>query len=115
MAHTQTPKLRSACDACHEAKVKCTGGTPCVHCKNHHQNCHYSFAARIGKPKGSRNRKTLARLREAAFHATKSQTSCPTPPYAFDPVPLSISPHSISSTPDWMTSDYSIPTTQVSL
>ncbi|PCG94766.1 Hypothetical protein PENO1_076770 [Penicillium occitanis (nom. inval.)] len=70
------------------------------------------FAARIGKPKGSRNRKTLARLREAAFHAAKSQTSCPTPPYAFDPVPLSISPHSISSTPDWMTSDYSIPTTQ---
>lgn len=68
----QQAKLRSACDACHEAKVRCTGGRPCVHCKNHQQNCHYSFAARIGKPKGSRNRKTLARLKEAALDGGSS-------------------------------------------
>jgi hypothetical protein len=55
-------KLRSACDACHQAKVRCTGGVSCLHCRNHNQECHYSYAARIGKPKGSRNRKTLARL-----------------------------------------------------
>ncbi|EED19559.1 conserved hypothetical protein [Talaromyces stipitatus ATCC 10500] len=99
MAHTQTPKLRSACDACHEAKVKCTGGTPCVH-------------SRIGKPKGSRNRKTLARMQEAAIHAAKSQTNCPTPPYAFEPVPLSILSNSITSTPEWLNSNHPIPTTQ---
>ncbi|KAL1971188.1 hypothetical protein VTN77DRAFT_140 [Rasamsonia byssochlamydoides] len=60
-------KLRSACDACHQAKVRCTGGSSCLHCRNHKQECHYSYAARIGKPKGSRNRKTLARLQCAGL------------------------------------------------
>lgn len=101
----QTPKLRSACDACHEAKVRCSGGTPCLHCKNHRLNCHYSYAARIGKPKGSRNRKTLARLREAGLlmGITNGGITSPTPSQG------SSSPVSPSTTVspqlDWSKSD----------
>ncbi|CRG86402.1 hypothetical protein PISL3812_03408 [Talaromyces islandicus] len=124
MANTQTPKLRSACDSCHEAKVRCTGGTPCVHCKNHRHDCHYSVAARIGKPKGSRNRKTLARLREAALN-TAGATSQPGSAFPMGPMgagyatattstsistsapaSISISVPSFSAPADWDLSSY---------
>lgn len=52
-------KHKAACDQCSTSKVKCPGGdTPC-------QPCHYSLPGRIGKPPGSKNRKTLERLRQA--------------------------------------------------
>jgi hypothetical protein len=72
--HTNaTPKLRSACNACHEVKLKCPGGQPCSRCRNKQTECVYSYAARIGKPKGSRNKKTLERLRQAKA-LSKSET-----------------------------------------
>jgi Zn(2)-Cys(6) binuclear cluster domain-containing protein len=66
-----TLKLRSACDACHQAKVKCSRGASCLHCRIHNQECRYSYTARIGKPKGSRNRKTLA-----GSKCTSSNSGC---------------------------------------
>ncbi|OJD30440.1 c6 transcription factor 2 [Diplodia corticola] len=60
-------KLRSACDFCHAAKVKCSGELVCARCQTQELPCSYSYAMRAGKPKGSRNRKTLekqARLRQ---------------------------------------------------
>lgn len=60
-------KYKAACDQCHNSKVKCPGGkTPCKRCADTCQPCHFSLAARIGKPPGSKNRKTLERLRRAA-------------------------------------------------
>lgn len=60
-------KLRSACDFCHAAKVKCSGGSACDRCRAQDLPCTYSVAMRAGKPKGSCNRKTLdkhARIRQ---------------------------------------------------
>lgn len=56
-------KLRSACNACNEVKLRCTGTQPCSRCKSRNMECVYSYAARTGKPKGSKNKKTLERLR----------------------------------------------------
>ncbi|OKL63133.1 hypothetical protein UA08_01622 [Talaromyces atroroseus] len=70
------------------------------------------FAARIGKPKGSRNRKTLARLQEAASHAATSQASSPTPSFSVTPSPYSVSPHSLPTVPEWINSEYPFPSTQ---
>ena len=67
-------KRRSACDQCHSAKVKCLGGdTPCERCASNSLFCHYSFAARMGKPPGIKNRKTLERL--GANNSSSTSTS----------------------------------------
>lgn len=59
-------KHKSACDQCNASKVKCPGGgIPCQRCADSSQPCHYSLARRIGKPRGSKNRKTLERMRQA--------------------------------------------------
>lgn len=63
---SQRKKYKAACDQCHASKVKCPGGgPPCKRCADSSQPCHYSLARRIGKPPGSKNRKTLERLRQA--------------------------------------------------
>lgn len=60
------PKHKAACDQCNASKVKCLGGgPPCKRCAESSQRCHYSLAKRIGKPTGSKNRKTLERLHQA--------------------------------------------------
>ncbi|OCK86104.1 hypothetical protein K432DRAFT_438786 [Lepidopterella palustris CBS 459.81] len=65
--HDGTRKLRSACDACHSAKIRCSGGgVPCTRCERDGVRCHYSYRANLGKPKGSLNKKTLERLKRNA-------------------------------------------------
>lgn len=60
----QTRKRRAACDQCHAAKVKCPGREdPCQRCAQAALPCHYSFTARMGKPPGSRNKRTREGLR----------------------------------------------------
>lgn len=69
-------KLRSACDFCHAAKVKCSGEPVCARCQSQELPCSYSYAMRAGKPRGSRNKKTLekqARLRQQ-YAAASSRT-----------------------------------------
>ena len=62
MAH-QFRKFKAACDQCHNSKVKCTGELPlCERCIRASLPCHYSLAARAGKPMGSRNKKTLEKI-----------------------------------------------------
>lgn len=52
-------RLRAACDSCHQAKVKCSGETPCSTCQASQLQCMYSPASRQGRPKGSKNKRTL--------------------------------------------------------
>ena len=55
-------KLRTACDICHQAKMKCSGGTPCNGCRDSGYECSYSVSNRIGRPKGTKNKRTLERM-----------------------------------------------------
>ena len=57
-----TKKLRTACDVCHQAKMKCSGGTPCAGCRDSGHECCYSVSNRIGRPKGTKNKRTLDRM-----------------------------------------------------
>ncbi|ORY13913.1 hypothetical protein BCR34DRAFT_662934 [Clohesyomyces aquaticus] len=65
---TNRPKqLRSACDSCHQQKIKCSGrGSVCERCQKHNLLCHYSEIGRLGKPKGAKNKKTIERERQNA-------------------------------------------------
>ena len=55
-----TARLRSACDSCHKSKIRCSGGNPCVTCQLSNNRCTYSPLNRLGRPKGSKNRRTLS-------------------------------------------------------
>ena len=69
-ANARLPKkLRSACDLCHETKVKCSGGKPCNGCRGLGIECAFSVSSRIGRPKGTRNKATLERI--TRLQATK--------------------------------------------
>ena len=47
---TSTQKLRASCDACNQAKVKCTKDRPfCTRCATHGIYCVYSVSLRAGK------------------------------------------------------------------
>ncbi|OJJ50181.1 hypothetical protein ASPZODRAFT_110343 [Penicilliopsis zonata CBS 506.65] len=49
-----TGKLRSACDLCRQARVKCNGGHPCRRCEGNSHRCHYSPSLRKGRLKVTR-------------------------------------------------------------
>ena len=71
-------KYKAACDQCHDSKTKCSGGSaPCERCVNTGQLCRFSLAARMGKPPGSRNRRTLDRLRQTGEEHRDSQGTIP--------------------------------------
>ncbi|KAI2464230.1 hypothetical protein F4781DRAFT_413681 [Annulohypoxylon bovei var. microspora] len=52
-----TGRLRSACDSCHQAKIRCSGGNPCLTCLVSQVHCTYSPGSRLGRPKGSKNKR----------------------------------------------------------
>lgn len=54
----QSRRLRSACDICHQAKTRCSGGTPCTGCQNSGYKCVYSISNRLGRPKGTTKNNT---------------------------------------------------------
>ncbi|KAK0707077.1 hypothetical protein B0T26DRAFT_609555, partial [Lasiosphaeria miniovina] len=51
--------VRSACNACHQFKIRCSGGEPCQPCRDSMFLCTYSPGRRLGRPKGSKNKRTL--------------------------------------------------------
>ncbi|KAI0597313.1 hypothetical protein F4775DRAFT_593446 [Biscogniauxia sp. FL1348] len=53
-------RLRSACDPCHQAKIKCSGESPCLACRASRARCIYSVANQLGRPRGSKNKRNLA-------------------------------------------------------
>ncbi|KAL7905033.1 hypothetical protein GGI35DRAFT_461665 [Trichoderma velutinum] len=52
-----TPRLRSACDACHQLKVRCSGYLPCDSCTESCRTCVFSMSNRLGRPLGSKNKR----------------------------------------------------------
>ena len=73
-------KLRTACDVCHQSKMKCSGGTPCSGCRDSGYNCCYSVSNRSGRPKGTKNKRTLERTigkKSGASENTENDKSSP--------------------------------------
>ena len=69
----QTKKLRTACDRCHHAKMKCTGGMPCAGCSDSVEKCCYSVSHRPGRPKGARNKRNIEQV--TGKHRAKTPSS----------------------------------------
>ncbi|RAL12638.1 uncharacterized protein BO97DRAFT_451197 [Aspergillus homomorphus CBS 101889] len=67
-------KIRSACDSCHNMKMKCSGGQPCMTCKRYKHTCTYSAPNRIGRPKGSKNKTTTSPATRAALSKDTVET-----------------------------------------
>ena len=58
-------RIRSACDACHKMKVRCSGEVPCETCVTSGSLCFYSHTGPLGRPKGTpsnRSRPSRRRL-----------------------------------------------------
>lgn len=72
-------KLRTACDICHQAKMKCSGGTPCNGCRDSGYECSYSVSNRIGRPKGTKNKRTLERMSRNQQEAERESKARHTP------------------------------------
>ena len=78
-------KLRTACDICHQAKMKCSGGTPCQGCRASDHECVYSVSKRIGRPKGTKNKRTTDRAsrqqleKERKSHKSERESQVPVP------------------------------------
>ncbi|KAF2789493.1 hypothetical protein K505DRAFT_378191 [Melanomma pulvis-pyrius CBS 109.77] len=53
---TEPPKLRSSCDACGIAKVKCDRGSKCGRCNAMNLDCVYGPSRKFGKPQRKRLR-----------------------------------------------------------
>lgn len=68
-------KLRTACDICHQAKMKCSGGNPCSGCGDSGYECLYSVSNRIGRPKGTKNKRTLERMSRTQSDTEPDQAS----------------------------------------
>jgi hypothetical protein len=50
-------KFRTACDICHQGKMRCSGGSPCTGCQEMGYFCYYSISQRLGRPKGTKNKR----------------------------------------------------------
>ena len=62
-----TTKVRSACDRCHQTKVRCNGGVPCRGCLTSKTLCFYSVSNALGRPRGAKqNQNPLASKHDSA-------------------------------------------------
>ncbi|KAL4776769.1 hypothetical protein BDW60DRAFT_202875 [Aspergillus nidulans var. acristatus] len=84
------PKLRSACNECHAAKVRCSGEkTGCQRCSNLRLKCAFSIS-RIGKVPGKRskaNRATVMASTSSSASISISSSSLSTPIMS-PPIPM---------------------------
>jgi hypothetical protein len=79
------PRLRRACDTCHQLKVRCSGTMPCETCLSSNNECFYSQLNRLGRPKGSKNRQILKQRKSTAL---TPQLTPPGDPYTEEWSPL---------------------------
>ncbi|KUJ11560.1 uncharacterized protein LY89DRAFT_227318 [Mollisia scopiformis] len=93
-------KLRHACNSCHRAKVKCSRGTPCAGCAASGDRCVYSESNRAGRPRGTKNKRTLDLMNANAASNSSERSRSRTPS---DPQPpMSSAMNSGMSTPALM-------------
>ncbi|KEF62593.1 uncharacterized protein A1O9_00566 [Exophiala aquamarina CBS 119918] len=69
---SSTKKLRLACDVCHSAKTRCCGSNPCARCVRCGTQCVYSQSNRAGRPKGTRNKKSVDNSKIDSDHRDSS-------------------------------------------
>ena len=80
------PRTRTACTACHAAKVRCTGTNPCARCTNSSLQCIYRIS-QVGRKRGRRPT------------PPDSTTSTTTLPSSVNPL---FSPAPYGATPDFL-------------
>lgn len=75
MTLEESPRLRSACDTCHQLKKKCSGTLPCENCvlSNSRSMCFYSATNRLGRPRGSKNRRKTSAYSTSRQNATQQE------------------------------------------
>ena len=104
-------KLRSACDRCHQSKMKCSGGMPCTSCFGCGEDCCYSVSNRSGRPKGAKNKRNQEQIGTAQQEDfpslfVKSATHSSKPSQQFSqqvqqpPMPLTPSTYNHSFSPN---------------
>ncbi|KAL4887669.1 hypothetical protein BJY04DRAFT_212697 [Aspergillus karnatakaensis] len=89
------PKLRSACNECHAAKVRCTGEkTGCQRCSNLRLKCAFSIS-RIGKVPGKRSKanRVAAGTTVASSAPVSTSSSSITTPAMSPPMPTAPYPY----------------------
>ncbi|KAI0012375.1 hypothetical protein F4779DRAFT_568415 [Xylariaceae sp. FL0662B] len=81
LTETRTPaahKIRTACDICYRAKMKCSKGHPCVACARSGNQCRYSVSHRLGRPpKGLAKVKVTNTSTRSQERVTQSTTTTP--------------------------------------
>jgi hypothetical protein len=76
-----SPRLRAACDSCHQLKVRCPGGMPCKRCEESCLNCSYSVCSLLGRPKGAKTKRPAGQKRGTStntlttMHSEKKELS----------------------------------------
>ncbi|PVH97119.1 hypothetical protein DM02DRAFT_658555 [Periconia macrospinosa] len=65
-------KFRSACDRCHDAKVRCSGDMPCQGCILSKSLCFYSVSNVLGRPRGTKNKTSRRRTASTTTSDAKS-------------------------------------------
>ncbi|KAI0130234.1 hypothetical protein BJ170DRAFT_307253 [Xylariales sp. AK1849] len=101
---TGTRRLRRACNLCHQMKLRCTGTNPCARCQDTGCECVYALAAKLGKPKGARNKKTLQRLQnkeQATTETASPERTAPSPPNSQINSPTCFEPETDITVVDW--------------
>ncbi|KAF7551410.1 hypothetical protein G7Z17_g5014 [Cylindrodendrum hubeiense] len=69
------PKLRTSCDQCGAAKVKCDRGQPeCGRCVSHGRTCVYGVSRKMGKPPRVKLRSSIKRTPDAQLGAGAGST-----------------------------------------
>ncbi|KAI0378285.1 hypothetical protein F5Y04DRAFT_291092 [Hypomontagnella monticulosa] len=90
-----TPRLRQACDVCHNLKVRCSGTMPCQGCAESGASCFYSISNRLGRPPGAKNKRSASSSETASLSAANEASIPPstrTPTMIVPPQQLMVFP-----------------------
>ncbi|KID97529.1 C6 finger domain protein GliZ, partial [Metarhizium majus ARSEF 297] len=102
-------RMRSACDSCHQSKIKCSGGNPCSGCHKLGARCNYSSSNRIGRPRGIKNKVTRQRLRAHVREAAGADGEPPASSLSSTPATSTSADSTASSSPCHLPTDINAP------